>query len=109
VNVEALPVEPVVVGVHVTDLRRSRPHWLLVRAAEVSLCASNPGFAESLRLRGDRRTLVGWWRGDVSWSQARRQGLQLEGPPALVRAFPTWFARYVFAEVPPRSESRARI
>jgi DNA-binding HxlR family transcriptional regulator len=110
VRAEALPREPVVVGVHVTDLRRSRPRWLLVRAGEVSLCATNPGFAEALKLTADRRTLVGWWRGDVSFAEARRRGLALDGPAALVRAFPGWFDRYLFAEVPPaRSESSARI
>jgi hypothetical protein len=36
---------------------------------EVSLCATNPGFSESLRVTGNRRTLVGWWRGDFSFAE----------------------------------------
>ncbi|HXU72204.1 MAG TPA: helix-turn-helix domain-containing protein [Polyangia bacterium] len=101
VNRARLPPRPVVVRIEAADLRRSRPRWLLLRASEVSLCASNPGFPESLTLRGDRRTLVAWWRGDVDFATARRRGLAVDGPPSLARAFPTWFERYLFADVPP--------
>jgi DNA-binding HxlR family transcriptional regulator len=102
VNLDALPPGPVVVGIHVTDLRRSAPRWLLLRASEVSLCSTNPGFPEALTVRADRRTLVGWWRGDLTFAQARQRGLALDGPKALARAFPGWFERYRFAEVAQR-------
>jgi DNA-binding HxlR family transcriptional regulator len=101
VDARRLPSRPVVVRIEAADLRRSRPRWLLLRASEVSLCTTNPGFPESLTLRADRRTLVAWWRGDVDFATARRRGLAVDGPPALARAFPTWFERYLFAEVPP--------
>jgi DNA-binding HxlR family transcriptional regulator len=101
VDPSRLPRKPVVVRIEAADLRRSRPRWLLLRASEVSLCTTNPGFPESLTLRADRRTLVAWWRGDVDFATARRRGLAVDGPPALARAFPTWFERYLFAEVPP--------
>jgi hypothetical protein len=45
----------------------------------VSLCTTNPGYPEELVLRTDRRTLIGWWRGDLSFRQARQAGLTLEG------------------------------
>jgi DNA-binding HxlR family transcriptional regulator len=96
-----LPTRPVVVRIEATDLRRARPRFLLLRDGEVSLCTNNPGFAESLTLRADRGVLVGWWRGDFDLATARRRGLALDGPPALVRAFASWFSRYVFAAVPP--------
>ena len=53
--------------------------------------------------RGNRRSLVGGWRGDFERGEARRRGLRLVGPTALVRAFPTWFQRYLLAEVAPAS------
>ena len=101
VDPSRLPPKPVVVRIEAADLRRSRPRWLLLRASEVSLCTTNPGFPESLTLRADRRTLVAWWRGDIDFATARRRGLTVDGSPALARAFPTWFERYLFAEVPP--------
>jgi len=42
---------------------------------------------------------VAWWRGDVSFAEAQRMGLTVEGPRTLAKAFPGWFERYVFAEV----------
>jgi DNA-binding HxlR family transcriptional regulator len=97
VNAEALPPGPTVVRIEAADLARSRPRWLLLRAQEVSLCSTNPGFPEAVTVRADRRTLVGWWRGDISFEEARRQGLSVDGPKA--RAFPGWFQRYLFAGV----------
>jgi hypothetical protein len=82
-------------------------HYLLLRRAEVSLCAGNPGYPEELRLRASRRTLIGWWRGDLSFRQALDAGLRLEGPRDLVRAFPGWFERYLFAAVAPAPARRA--
>jgi DNA-binding HxlR family transcriptional regulator len=99
VDREKLPRQPVVVRLEVEGLRRARPRWLLLRQSETSLCTHNPGLAESLVLRSDGRTLVGWWRGDFSYAEARRRGLSLDGPAPLVRAWPSWFERYLFAEV----------
>ena len=99
VDVEKLPQKPTVVRIELTDLRRGATRWLLLRPSEVSLCGTNPGFPETLQVRTDRRTLIGWWRGDLSYAEARHRGLQLDGPAALVRAFPSWFQRYLFADV----------
>jgi DNA-binding HxlR family transcriptional regulator len=104
VDADQLPREPVVIRIELGDLRRHATRWLLLRATEVSLCATNPGFAESLVVHTDRRTLIGWWRGDFSFAEARHRGLRLDGPAALVRAFPHWFQRYLFADVRPREQ-----
>lgn len=99
---DALPAKPLVVRIELTDLRGpAGRHYLLLRRSEVSLCAVNPGFPEELALRADRRTLVGWWRGDLSLPEARRAGLVLEGRREWVRAFPGWFERYLFVAVDP--------
>jgi hypothetical protein len=108
VDLERLPRQPTVVRIEVSDLRRSTPRWLLLRPSEISLCRTNPGFAESLTMRSDRRTLIGWWRGDFSYQEARRRGLRLDGPPALTRAFPGWFQRYLLAEVVSETSRSAR-
>jgi DNA-binding HxlR family transcriptional regulator len=97
VDRDALPARPIVVRIEVRGARR----YLLLKKSEVSLCAHNPGFPEELIVRTDRRTLVAWWRGDLSFAQARHAGLVVEGPRALVAQFPRWFERYMFAGVAP--------
>ena len=86
--------------IELTDVRGpASRRYLLLRRSEVSLCSANPGYPEELCLRADRRTLIGWWRGDVTLAQARAAGLALEGRREWIRAFPTWFERYLFAGV----------
>lgn len=101
---DALPEKPLVVRIELTDVRGvASRHYLLLRRSEVSLCAFNPGFPEELCLRADRRTLIGWWRGDLTMRQAMGAGLVLEGRREWVREFPNWFERYLFAAVAPAS------
>jgi len=106
VHREALPRKPLVIRIELTDVRGpASRYYLLLRRSEVSLCTFNPGFPEELCLRADRRTLIGWWRGDLTFRQALGSGLVLEGRREWVRAFPNWFERYAFATVAPASES----
>jgi DNA-binding HxlR family transcriptional regulator len=101
---DALPEKPFVVRIELADVRGAAArHYLLLRRNEVSLCTLNPGFPEELSLRATRRTLIGWWRGDLTFRQAREAGLVLEGRRDWVRAFPSWFERYLFAAVTPAS------
>lgn len=105
---EALPDRPLVVCIELTDARGpAARQYLLLRRSEVSLCSGNPGYPEELRLRASRRTLIGWWRGDLSFREALDAGLRLEGRRELVRAFPGWFERYLFAAVAPAHARRA--
>ena len=99
---DALPARPFVVRIELTDVRGGAArHYLLLRREEVWLCTVNPGFPEELCLRATRRILIGWWRGDLTSRQALDAGLVLEGRREWVRAFPTWFERYLFAAVAP--------
>ena len=104
VRPEALPRDPIVVRFDIEGQRA--PRFMLLKSAEVSLCRQNPGFPEPLRVRTRLPVLAAWWRGDVAFAEARRMGLAVEGPKALVRAFPDWFARYLFAEVYPIAQER---
>ncbi|WP_262029337.1 winged helix-turn-helix transcriptional regulator [Microvirga sp. Mcv34] len=97
VRPEALPPEPLVVRFEIEG--QHRPHFLLLKASEASHCTQNPGFPEPLRVRASLALLVAWWRGDMSFAEAQRLGLKVEGPKALARAFPNWFERYLFAEI----------
>jgi DNA-binding HxlR family transcriptional regulator len=101
---DALPPTPIVVRIELSDARgRAGTRYLLLRRSEVSLCAENPGFPNELCIRGSLRTLTAWWRGDLSLAEARSAGMAIEGRREWVRAFPSWFLRYAFADVPPAS------
>ena len=104
VRTEELPDAPIVIRIQFSDVRgASRVRFLLLRRSEVSICSTNPGFPEELRIATSLRTLTAWWRGDLSLSGARAEGLLLEGKREWARAFPKWFARYLFADVEPAS------
>ncbi|GAB4192947.1 MAG: helix-turn-helix domain-containing protein [Thalassobaculales bacterium] len=98
VRLSALPKEPLVVRVEIAG---EVARFLLLKASESAFCLANPGFPEPLRLRAPLPALVAWWRGDASFAEAGRAGLRLDGPRALVRAFPGWFDRYAFAGIVP--------
>jgi DNA-binding HxlR family transcriptional regulator len=107
VRADALPDRPLVICIEFTDVRGpAARHYLLLRRSEVSLCTTNPGYPEELLLRTHRRTLVAWWRGDLTFRQALDAGLVLEGRRDLVRAFPSWFERYLFAAIDPAARPR---
>jgi DNA-binding HxlR family transcriptional regulator len=97
VRQEVLPPEPMVIRFEIEGHRQ--PHFMLLKGAETSLCTQNPGFPELLCVRARLPALVAWWRGDVSFAEAQRMGLSVEGLRELARAFPDWFERYLFAEV----------
>lgn len=103
VRFEALPREPIVTRF---EMHGSRPRFLLLKKAEVSVCTHNPGFPEPLCVRGPLAALVAWWRGDASFAEAQRMGLALNGARPLARAFPGWFDRYKFAHIGPAETAR---
>jgi DNA-binding HxlR family transcriptional regulator len=101
VRMDELPATPIVVRIELTEARRRNAiRFLLLRRTEVSICSTNPGFPEELRIAASLRTLTAWWRGDISLSDARAEGMIVEGRREWVRSFPKWFERYLFADVP---------
>lgn len=102
VRFDTLPKEPMVVRF---EIQRNKPRFMLLKPAEASVCAQNPGFPEPLRVKSPLPALAAWWRGDSAFAEAQRMGLTIEGPRSLARAFPTWFARYQFAQIEPVSRT----
>jgi len=96
---ELVPKEPLVLRFEIEGYRQ--PHFMLLKGAETSLCTHNPGFPEPVCVRARLSSLAAWWRGDVTFNGAQRMGLKVQGPKELVRAFPSWFERYLFAPVAP--------
>jgi DNA-binding HxlR family transcriptional regulator len=102
ISVEALPATPIVVRIELSGAGSPRAgRFLLLRRDEVSLCTENPGFPAEIRIRSSLRTLTAWWRGDLSLAEARSEGMIITGRREWVRAFPSWFLRYAFADVAP--------
>ena len=98
-RLKELPFRPLVIRFELGGRRHAR--FMLLRRGEASLCTQNPGFPEPLRIHGSLAALVGWWRGDLTFSQAQHAGLKVEGARNFVRAFPTLFDRYMLCDVAP--------
>ena len=94
----ALPKEPFVVRFEIRGYHR---RFMLLKKTEASLCHQNPGFPEPVCVRGPLAALVAWWRGDMSFVEAQRMGLAIDGPKTFTRVFPKWFALYPFAHIGP--------
>jgi hypothetical protein len=63
---------------------------------------------EDLYITAEAEAFVKWHAGQLSWAAAiRDRRIQLCGPSWLVRAFPTWNARSMFAHIKPVSPSAA--
>lgn len=72
--------------------RRGRKVWLVLVPRDVSSWLKPPGFASDLIVRADVSVLYRVWAGFADYDAAVRHGeIVLEGPPALVQAFPHWF------------------
>ena len=102
IDVDALPSEEIWVQLDFRGAPRGRQRfWLRLEPPEVELCLTNPRKNVSLRVRTTPATMGEIWVGALPITQAVRSGaLELEGPRDLVRGFPRWLQRSVFAEVP---------
>jgi len=98
VRLKALPRNPFVVRF---EIRGHRPRFMLLKRTEASLCHQNLGFPEPVCVRAPLAALVAWWRGDRTFTEAQRTGLEIAATKAMIRDFPTWFEPYLFAHIPP--------
>jgi DNA-binding HxlR family transcriptional regulator len=72
--------------------RKGRRVWLLLMPRDVSSSLKPPGFDSDLIVRADVAVLYRVWAGFLDYDAAVRCGeIVLEGPSALVQAFPRWF------------------
>jgi DNA-binding HxlR family transcriptional regulator len=99
---DRLPDRRVVIRFDFTGRPRRERYWLLIELGDTEICKTNPGVDEDVFITADAEAFVKWHAGQLSWGQATREGrIQVEGLPSLVRAFPTWNARSMFAHVKP--------
>lgn len=104
VNTDRLPDRRVVVQFDFRAapraVRRPPTYWLILEKRGVDVCLKHPGFDVDLVVEADLAALTRAWMGDVRLADLMRSGLvRVDGPTALVRAFPGWLALSGFAGV----------
>jgi DNA-binding HxlR family transcriptional regulator len=103
---ERLPDGRIVIRFDFTGRPHRERYWLLIERGETEICKTNPGLDEDLYVTAEADAFVKWHAGQLTWAQATHGGrIQLHGPSSLVRAFPTWNARSMFAHVRPISRT----
>ena len=102
---ERLPDRRVVIRFDFTGPRPER-YWLLIELGDTEICKTYRGHDEDLYITAQAEAFVKWHAGQLSWTQATQgHRIQLHGPSSLVRAFPTWNARSMFAHIRPVSRT----
>ena len=105
VQPEHLPQRRVVLRFDLRGHRVGR-YWLVMAPAEVSVCLQDPGFEVDLLVSADIAACYRVLFRRQSLADALRSGLiALDGPAALVRAFPTWWDWF---PVPPEADAARR-
>ena len=99
---DRLPDQRVVIRFDFTGFRPHERYWLLLEHRETEICKTYSGLDEDLYITADAEAFVKWHAGQLSWARATRDSrIQLDGPLWLVRAFPTWNGRSMFAHIKP--------
>jgi DNA-binding HxlR family transcriptional regulator len=81
--------------------RGPRTFWLILERPQADLCVTDPGFEVDLDIDADLKAMASAWLGDVPLERVlRAKEVELLGPSALVKAFPTWWLLSPYAGVP---------
>ena len=106
---DRLPDRRVIIRFEFTGRPRRERYWLLIEHGDTEICKTSPGLDEDLTITAEAEAFVKWHAGQLTWTQAIREArIQLDGPTWLVRAFPTWNARSMFAHIRPVSRTATR-
>lgn len=91
---DRLPESRVVVQYDFRGMKmRVSSFWLVLTAADVTLCLTDPGYEIDLLVTADVAALYKLYWGLISYDQALSDdGVTVEGLPGMVRDFPGWFA-----------------
>ncbi len=105
---DRLPDQRIVIRLDFTGRQRRERFWLLIEHGDTEICREYPGLDEDLYITAEAEAFVKWHAGQLSWAEATRdRRIQLHGPSWLVRAFPTWNARSMFAHIKPVGRTAA--
>jgi DNA-binding HxlR family transcriptional regulator len=96
-RLDRMPPPPVTVRFEFTA--DPRIYWLVIDGEHPELCFYDPGREVDLVVTLDEQVFGGVLLGRISYAEAtHRDGIRLDGPPELVRAFPTWIGATRFAK-----------
>jgi hypothetical protein len=105
---DRFPDRRVVIQFDFTGRRSPERYWQLIEFGDTEICKTYQGLDEDLYITAEAEAFAKWHAGQLSWAAAIRDcRIQLCGPSWLVRAFPTWNARSMFAHIKPVSPSAA--
>jgi DNA-binding HxlR family transcriptional regulator len=109
VHADQLPAGRTVVRFDLLDDRR-HVYWLVLAPEESSVCQSDPLLPVSVQVTADLAQFHRVYSGRTTFAEAVRHGdITLEGPRALTRQLPRWFAWSPFHDaVRHRLAARAR-
>lgn len=101
IDVSALPDEEIWVQFEFRGAPKGhRRFWLRLQRPEVELCLTHPRREITLHVKTSPATIGQVWVGNASIEHVLARGeMKVEGPGALVRAFPGWLQRSAFADV----------
>jgi DNA-binding HxlR family transcriptional regulator len=110
IDVSRLPAPRVVVRFELRGVParcvQMRTCWLVLERSGADVCMRDPGFDVDLVVHADIGAMARVWAGHLSFDHAVRSGaIRLEGPRALVQAFPTWLLLSEFARVAPPAKA----
>lgn len=72
--------------------------WLVLDRGDASVCMIHPGYDVDLVVSTDAVAMTRVFAGIDTLAEARRRGVvRIDGPPGLVRSFPSWFLWSPFA------------
>jgi DNA-binding HxlR family transcriptional regulator len=99
IDVSALPDERIVVELELRGAPRGKGRfWLKLSRGEVELCLTPPHEPATLHVYTTPKALAQIWLGELSFHDAERaSAIDVVGPRALARAFPSWLQLSVFA------------
>jgi len=107
-NLEALPEARTVIRFEFSDQSKAkRCRWIVAEPPEIDFCITDPGFEVDVYVTTDSRTITWVWYGDIPLADAIAEGaIDVHGPRALCRAFPSWLLLNELAAVPRRNPLR---
>ena len=97
INVDSLPEGRTVVQIDFGGARTGR-FWLLLQRPKPEICDDDPFLPVDLYVTADAMTMTHVWMGRLAIEAALDNGtIDVNGPTALARLFPSWLALNYFA------------
>ena len=109
-NLAAMPKERTTIAFEFSDQPATKRYfWIVAENGVSQACLKNPGYDETLKVTAHLQPFTYAWRGFTSLREEIRKGnIRIQGPRALVRAFPDWLLLSMLAGEERRREGRER-